>query len=34
MPFAGTRLGHVCARNQFSFISAIEPEDETKESIA
>jgi hypothetical protein len=32
--FAATRLEHVCARNQFSFISAIEPGDETKESIA
>jgi hypothetical protein len=33
MPFAATRLGHVCVGNQFSFISAIEPGDETKESI-
>jgi hypothetical protein len=32
--FAATRLGHVCAGNQFSFISAIEPGDETKESVA
>jgi hypothetical protein len=32
--FAATRLGHVCAVNQFSFISAIEPGYETKESIA
>jgi hypothetical protein len=28
------RLGHVCAGNQLSFISAIEPGDKTKESIA
>jgi hypothetical protein len=33
MPFAATRLGHVCVGNQFYFISAIEPGDETKESI-
>jgi hypothetical protein len=32
--FAATRLGHVCAGNQSSFISTIEPGDETKESIA
>jgi hypothetical protein len=32
--FAGTILGLVCAGNQFSFISAIEPGDEAKESIA
>jgi hypothetical protein len=32
--FAATRLGHVCVGNQSSFISAIEPVDETKESIA
>jgi hypothetical protein len=32
--FAATRLGHVCAGNQFFFISAIEPGDETKERIA
>jgi hypothetical protein len=32
--FAATRLGHVCEGNQFSFISAIDPGDETKESIA
>jgi hypothetical protein len=32
--FVATRLGHVCAGNQFSFISAIEPGEETKESIA
>jgi hypothetical protein len=32
--FAAIILGHVCARNQFSFISAIEPRDETNESIA
>jgi hypothetical protein len=31
--FAATRLGHVCAGNQFSRISAIESGDETKESI-
>jgi hypothetical protein len=34
MPFAATRSGHICAGNQFSFISAIEPGDEIKESIA
>jgi hypothetical protein len=34
MPFAATRLGHVYAGNQFSFISEIELGDETKESIA
>jgi hypothetical protein len=27
------RLGHICAGNQFSFTSAIELGDETKESI-
>jgi hypothetical protein len=32
--FAATRLRHVCARNQFSFIWAIDPGDETKENIA
>jgi hypothetical protein len=32
--FVATRLGHVCAGNQFSFISTIEPGDETKDSIA
>jgi hypothetical protein len=32
--FAATRLGHVCLGNQFSFILAIEPRDEAKESIA
>jgi hypothetical protein len=32
--FAATRLGHVCVGNQFSFISAIESGDKTKESIA
>jgi hypothetical protein len=32
--FAATRLRHVCAGNQFSFISAIDPGDGTKESIA
>jgi hypothetical protein len=32
--FAVTRLGHVCVGNQFSFISAIEPRDKTKESNA
>jgi hypothetical protein len=31
---AARRLGHVCAGNQLSFISAIESRDETKESIA
>jgi hypothetical protein len=34
MPFAITSLRHVCAGNQFSFILAIEPGEETKESIA
>jgi hypothetical protein len=32
--FAATRLGHVCAGNQCSFVLAIEPEDDAKESIA
>jgi hypothetical protein len=32
--FAVIRLGHVCAWNQFSFISEIGLGDETKESIA
>jgi hypothetical protein len=32
--FAATRLRHVCAGNQFSFISSIELGDETEESIA
>jgi hypothetical protein len=32
--FVATRLGYVCAGNQFSFTSAIELGDETKESIA
>jgi hypothetical protein len=32
--FAATRLGHVCVGNKFSFISVIEPGNETKESIA
>jgi hypothetical protein len=34
MPFAATRLRHVCAGNQFSFISTIELDDETKDNIA
>jgi hypothetical protein len=33
MTFCNKRLGHVCAGNQFSFILAIEPGDETIESI-
>jgi hypothetical protein len=32
--FAATKLGHDCAGNQFSFISTIEPGDETKDRIA
>jgi hypothetical protein len=32
--FVATRLRHVCVGNQFSFISANEPGDEIKESIA
>jgi hypothetical protein len=31
--FATTRLRHVCAGNQFSFIPAIEPGDETKRAL-
>jgi hypothetical protein len=31
--FAATRLGHVCAGNQFSFISTIEPGDEITRAL-